>query len=144
MKTEAKYCGVLTSPETKVLLNSMREQVPGLTEAQMMHNLILRFAADGRFTETFVADMKIEVEAANEAREQLRKEKYGELLANGRALRAAAKATRPAKASKISKAPKAPKAVKPGKVARVKKNAPATSEPIDATPQAEWSFSAEE
>lgn len=141
MKPEAKYCGVLTSPETKALLNSMREQVPGLTEAQMMHNLIMRFVNDGQFTETFIAEMKLEVEAANEAREQIRKEKYAELLANGRAVRAAAKATRPAK---VSKTYKAPKAVKPSKVARAKKAVIVTNEPIDATPQAEWSAGEEE
>ena len=142
MKTESKYCGVLTSPETKELLNSLREQVPGLTEAQMMHNLIMRFTNDiqnaGKCSENFIADLKSEVEAANEAREQLRKEKYDTLLANGRAVRAAAKATRPAKPTKPTKPTKA------AKPAKTKKRNVTSKGPIDATPQAEWSAAEEE
>jgi hypothetical protein len=103
MTEKPKYCGVLTSPESKALLNELRSKIPGMTEAVMMHFFITTALKNTANVDAFIEDMNEEVKIAKGIAEINRKEKYDSLLVTGRQLRAAAR-------TKAPKAPKTPKA----------------------------------
>ena len=103
MTEKPKYCGVLTSPESKALLNELRSKIPGMTEAVMMHFFITTVLKNTANVDAFIEDMNEEVKIAKGIAEINRKEKYDSLLVTGRQLRAAAR-------TKTPKAPKTPKA----------------------------------
>jgi ADP-heptose:LPS heptosyltransferase len=126
MTEKPKYCGVLTSPESKALLNELRSKIPGMTEAVMMHFFITEALKNTANVDAFIEDMNEEVKIAKGIAEINRKEKYDSMLVTGRQLRAAAR----------TKAPKAPKTPK----AKTSKSKPKWS--IEVTdivpPTAEW------
>ena len=132
MTEKPKYCGVLTSPESKALLNELRSKIPGMTEAVMMHFFITTALKNTANVDAFIEDMNEEVKIAKGIAEINRKEKYDSLLVTGRQLRAAAR-------TKTPKAPKTPKA-------KTSKTKPKWS--IEVTdivpPSAEWSCGDEE
>ena len=103
MTEKPKYCGVLTSPESKDLLNELRSKIPGMTEAVMMHFFITEALKNTANVDAFIEDMNEEVKIAKKIALMNRKEKYDSLLITGRQLRAAAR-------TKTLKAPKTPKA----------------------------------
>jgi len=137
MTEKPKYCGVLTSPESKALLNELRSKIPGMTEATMMHFFITETFKNADFIAAFLEDMNAEAQIAKEIADMTRKEKYQAFLANGRQLRAAARTKNPAKAPKVTKAPK---------VAETPKATSQWSIKITdiAPPDAEWSCGDEE
>lgn len=101
MTEKPKYCGVLTSPESKALLNELRSKIPGMTEAVMMHFFITTVLKNTANVDAFIEDMNEEVKIAKKIVLMNRKEKYDSLLVTGRQLRAAARAKTPkAKTSK--------------------------------------------
>ena len=101
MTEKPKYCGVLTSPESKALLNELRSKIPGMTEAVMMHFFITTALKNTANVDAFIEDMNEEVKIAKGIAKINRKEKYDSLLVTGRQLRAAARAKTPkAKTSK--------------------------------------------
>ena len=101
MTEKPKYCGVLTSPESKALLNELRSKIPGMTEAVMMHFFITTVLKNTANVDAFIEDMNEEVKIAKGIALINRKEKYDSLLVTGRQLRAAARAKTPkAKTSK--------------------------------------------
>jgi hypothetical protein len=101
MTEKPKYCGVLTSPESKALLNELRSKIPGMTEAVMMHFFITTALKNTANVDAFIEDMNEEVKIAKKIALMNRKEKYDSLLVTGRQLRAAARAKTPkAKTSK--------------------------------------------
>ena len=101
MTEKPKYCGVLTSPESKALLNELRSKIPGMTEAVMMHFFITTVLKNTANVDAFIEDMNEEVKIAKGIALMNRKEKYDSLLVTGRQLRAAARAKTPkAKTSK--------------------------------------------
>lgn len=127
MTEKPKYCGVLTSPESKALLNELRSKIPGMTEAVMMHFFITTALKNTSNVDTFIEDMNEEVKIAKGIAEINRKEKYDSLLVTGRQLRAAARTKEP-------KAPKTPKA----KTSKTKPKWIFTVTDI-VPPSAEWS-----
>lgn len=136
MTEKPKYCGVLTSPESKVLLNELRSKIPGMTEATMMHFFITEALKNTANMDAFIEDMNEEVRIAKGIAEINRKEKYNELLANGRQLRAAARTKNPAKA---------PKALKVTKTKTPKATPQLSIKVTDIVPpDAEWSCGDEE
>lgn len=101
MTEKPKYCGVLTSPESKALLNELRSKIPGMTEAVMMHFFITEALKNTANVDAFIEDMNEEVKIAKGIAEINRKEKYDTMLVTGRQLRAAARTKTPkAKTSK--------------------------------------------
>ena len=92
MTEKPKYCGVLTSPESKALLNELRSKIPGMTEAVMMHFFITTVLKNTANVDAFIEDMNEEVKIAKGIALINRKEKYDSLLVTGRQLRAAARA----------------------------------------------------
>jgi hypothetical protein len=136
MTEKPKYCGVLTSPESKVLLNELRSKIPGMTEATMMHFFITTVLKNTANVDAFIEDMNEEVRIAKEIADMSRKEKYTNLLANGRQLRAAARTKNPAKAAK---APKVTKTETPKATPQL-----STKVTTIAPPDAEWSCEDEE
>lgn len=95
MTEKSKYCGVLTSPESKALLNELRSKIPGMTEAVMMHFFITTALKNTANVDAFIEDMNEEVKIAKKIALINRKEKYDSLLVTGRQLRAAARAKTP-------------------------------------------------
>ena len=136
MTEKPKYCGVLTSPESKALLNELRSKIPGMTEATMMHFFITTALKNTANVDAFIEDMNEEVRIAKEIADINRKEKYTNLLANGRQLRAAARTKNPAKAAK---APKVTKTKTPTAIPQL-----STKVATIAPPDAEWSCEDEE
>lgn len=98
MTEKPKYCGVLTSPESKALLNELRSKIPGMTEAVMMHFFITTALKNTANVDAFIEDMNEEVKIAKKIALINRKEKYDSLLVvakHHRQLRAAARTKAP-------------------------------------------------